>query len=491
MISKLTEIQPAEISLQDVEANLQRTADIELQQTTQVKLEKPSELLQKPQTHRQATVGDRMLLPPPSKPRWWVRLAYYSVVVAAGLGVYLFWPQVVGLSKEIAKLPWVERFLPSRSSGDVKKARPPIPVVTATVRQGDMEMHLNGLGTVTAFNTVTLRSRVDGELVKVLFTEGQMVEQGQLLAEIDPRPYEAQLTQAEGQLAKDQAMLKVAQLDFDRYSSLAATKSITQQQLDQQTALVKQNQGAIKVDQGQIDNIKLQLNYCQITSPIAGRIGLRLVDRGNIVRANDVNGLAVITQLQPIAVIFTIPQDDISAVQQRLRADETLMVDAYDRDFNTKLDSGTLLAIDNQVDATTGTVKLKAVFKNEDNMLFPNQFVNARLAVNIMRDVIISPAAALQRGPDSTFVYLVKPDSTVELRKVEVGATEGDRTTIVNGLAAGDLVVTDGVDKLLPGAKVTIPAKGLAGKDAKKSVEGKPGTLGEKDMAERSGAKGS
>ena len=352
-------------------------------------------------------------------------------------------------------------------------------------------MHLNGLGTVTAFNTVTLRCRVDGELIKVLFTEGQMVEQGELLAEIDPRPYEAMLKKAEGQLAKDQAMLKVAQLDFDRYTSLAATKSITQQQLDQQTALVKQNEGAIKVDQGEIDNIKLQLTYCQITSPITGRIGLRLVDRGNIVRANDVNGLAVITQLQPIGVIFTIPQDDIALVQRQLRTGETLAVDSYDRDFNIKLASGKLLAIDNQVDATTGTVKLKAVFQNEDNMLFPNQFVNARLGVSTLHNVIISPAAALQRGPDSTFVYLVKADNTVELRKVEVGETEGDQTTIISGLSPGEIVVTDGVDKLLPGSKVSVPTKELAGKDGKKQSAGKPEAAGAQDMAERSGAKGS
>jgi multidrug efflux system membrane fusion protein len=482
MISKITDLEP-------VETKLQRTTEIDLQQTTEVKVEKPADLLQKAKVvHKpaQAPASERMLLPPPPKPRWWVRLAYYVFLAAAGTGIYFAWPHIYPHVK-----PWVDKYLPNKSAVVAKKERPPIPVVTAPVRQGDMEMHLNGLGTVTAFNTVTLRCRVDGELIKVLFTEGQMVQQGELLAEIDPRPYEAQLTQAEGQLAKDQAMLKVAQLDFDRYSSLAATKSITQQQLDQQTALVKQNQGAIKVDQGQIDNIKLQLNYCQITAPITGRIGLRLVDRGNIVRANDVNGLAVITQLQPIAVIFTIPQDDISAVQQQLRSGETLTVDAYDRDFNIKLAAGTLLAIDNQVDATTGTVKLKAVFKNEDNMLFPNQFVNARLGVSTMRNVIISPAAALQRGPDSTFVYLVKPDSTVELRKVEVGATEGDQSTILSGLSPGELVVTDGVDKLLPGAKVTVPAKGLAGKDGKKTAEGKPGTGGKQEMAERSGAKGS
>jgi membrane fusion protein, multidrug efflux system len=329
-----------------------------------------------------------------------------------------------------------------------------VPVVTGVAKRGDMELYLNGLGSVTAFYTVTLRSRVDGELMKVLFSEGQMVSEGQLLAEIDPRPFQAQLLQAEGQLAKDQAALKVANLNLDRYVKLLSTVAVTQQQVDEQKALVLQSEGAVQVDRGVIENVKLQLTYCRITSPMSGRIGLRLVDPGNMVHANDVNGMAVVTQLQPIAVVFTIPEDDISRVQTRLKTAKTLVVEAFDRDFHTKLATGTLLAIDNQVDTTTGTVRLKAIFQNEDNMLFPNQFVNARLLVDTKHQAVLIPSAAVQRGPDSTFVYVVKPDSTVELRNIETGPAEGDVTTVESGIGPGEVVVTDGVDKLTAGAKV-------------------------------------
>ncbi len=279
-------------------------------------------------------------------------------------------------------------------------AKREVPVVTGVARRGDMELYLNGLGSVTAFYTVTMRSRVDGELMKVLFSEGQMVQEGQLLAEIDPRPFQAQLLQAEGQLAKDEAALKVANLNLDRYVKLLSTVAVTQQQVDEQKALVLQSEGAVQVDRGVIENVKLQLTYCRITSPMNGRIGLRLVDPGNMVHANDPNGMAVVTQLQPIAVVFTIPEDDISRVQMRLKTAKNLVVEAFDRDFHTKLATGTLLAIDNQVDTTTGTVRLKAIFQNEDNMLFPNQFVNARLLVDTRRQTVIIPSAAVQRGPE-------------------------------------------------------------------------------------------
>jgi multidrug efflux system membrane fusion protein len=332
--------------------------------------------------------------------------------------------------------------------------KPPVSVVTAIAQKQDMDLYLNGLGTVTAFFTVTLRSRVDGELIKVDFIEGQMIKQGQLLAEIDPRPFQVQLQQAEGQLTKDQAALKVANLDLDRYTALATSRSVTQQQLDEQKALVKQSEGAVQTDQATIDNAKLQLTYARITSPIDGRIGLRLVDPGNMVHANDVTGLAVITQLQPIALVFTIPQDDISRVQRKFGKDDKLVVEAYDRDFINQLAVGSLMAIDNQVDATTGTVRLKAVFQNEDNLLFPNQFVNARLLIDTLHDALVVPSAAVQRGPQSTFIYVVKSDSTIDLRDVEVGQTEGDRTAIVSGVQPGEVVVIEGVDKLLKGTKV-------------------------------------
>lgn len=329
-----------------------------------------------------------------------------------------------------------------------------IPVETATAYRGDMELYLKQLGSVTALYTVTLHSRVDGELWKVNYTEGQMVEQGDLLAEIDPRPFQVTLKQAEGNLLRDQASLKVALLDLDRYNALVGSRSITQQQLDAQKALVQQSEGAIKTDEGQIESSKLNLKYCRITAPISGRIGLRLVDPGNIVHANDMAGLAVITQLQPITVVFTIPQDDIARVQRKVNAGEKLVVDAFDREFTTKLATGTLSAIDNQVDTTTGTVRLKAMFANEDNMLFPNQFVNARLLVDMRHEAVIVPAACVQRGPESTFVYAVKPDETVELRTVAIGPTEGDQTVIESGVEPGDVVVVNGVDKLQPGTKV-------------------------------------
>jgi multidrug efflux system membrane fusion protein len=360
-------------------------------------------------------------------------------------------------------------------------ARPParvIPVVTHSVSRGDMALYLNGLGTVTSFKTVTIRSRVDGELVKVAFIEGQMVHKGDVLAEIDPRPYQVQLKEGEAQLLRDKATLKLAVLDYERYESLVASKTITRQQLDTQKALVQQTQATLQVDQGVIDNAKLQLIYCRITAPIDGRIGLRNVDLGNLVRANDVAGLAVITQLQPIAVVFTIPQDDIVRVQPKMLAGQKLTVDAFDRELKTKLATGTLAAIDNQVDATTGTVRLKAVFPNEDNLLFPNQFVNGRLHVETLANAVIVPSAAVQRGPDSMFAYVVTPDSTVELRKVVVGPTEADRTVIESGLAPGETVVIDGVDKLQKGTKVA--ARGAEGADG-----GRPSQAEEEVAAKR------
>ena len=368
--------------------------------------------------------------------------------------------------------PWVAQQLGMGHSA-TPKAMPPrvVPVVTAVVQKSDLQVYINGLGTVTAFKTVTIRSRVEGELVKVAFTEGQMVNEGDLLAEIDRRPFEVQLQQAEGQLARDQATLKSADITFKRYQELTQTRSISPQQVDEQRALVQQTAGAIQSDQAAVENAKLQLDYCRITAPISGRIGLRLVDQGNIVRANDPNGLAVITQLQPIALVFTIPQDDIVRVQKPQSEGQPLVVDAFDRDFKNKLATGKLLAIDNQVDSTTGTVRLKAVFDNEDGLLFPNQFVNARLLVDTRRDATVVPTAAVQRGPTSTFVYVVQPDDTVELRTVTVSLAEGTRTSVESGLSPGEIVVTEGLDKLQPKTKITTREKELEKENERKKGE--------------------
>jgi len=329
-------------------------------------------------------------------------------------------------------------------------------VVAAKARKGSIPVYFAGLGAVTPIYTVTLKSRVDGELMQINYKEGEIVHKGDSLVLIDPRPYEVQLTQAEGQLIRDQALLENAKIDLARYKTLLAQNAVPEQQLVTQQALVTQDEGIVKTDQGVIDNAKLNLVYCHINAPITGRIGLRLVDPGNIVHATDANGLLVITQVDPISVIFTLAEDQLPVVLQKLRAHQTLKVDAYDRNLNTKLAQGTLTTLDNQIDQTTGTLKLRASFPNRNNVLFPNQFVNARLLVQVNQNVTLVPTATIQRNSQSTYVFLVKPDSSVTVRPITVGTTEGDDAEVVSGLQPGDVIVMTGVDKLQEGTKVSV-----------------------------------
>jgi multidrug efflux system membrane fusion protein len=330
-----------------------------------------------------------------------------------------------------------------------------VPVVAAAARRGIMPVYLEGLGSVTPFYTVTVHTRVDGQLMEVAFREGQEVRAGDLLAEIDPRPFQVQLEQAQGQLAHDEAVLDNARVDLERYRNLLEQEAIPKQQLDTQAALVAQEEGTIKADQAAIDNAKLQLTYCHITAPISGRIGLRLVDPGNMVHASDPNGMLVITQMHPITVVFTLPEDSLAPVLRKVRDGAALPVEAYNRDKTQKLASGRLLTTDNQIDPNTGTLKLKAVFENREDTLFPNQFVNVRMLVDAKRGQVIVPVAAIQRGSQGTFVYVVKPDKTVEARPISVGIVAGNNASIEKGLEAGEMVVTDGADKLQPGSRVT------------------------------------
>ena len=329
-----------------------------------------------------------------------------------------------------------------------------VPVVVATATKGDLPVFLNGLGNVTAFNTVTVRSRVDGQIVKINFTEGQNVTAGQALVEIDPRPYQVQLEQAEGQLAKDQAQLKDVQVDYERFKLLFQEGVIPKQQLDTQQAQVGTFEGAIKADNATIDNAKLQIMYSHITAPISGRVGLRLVDMGNMVHATDTNGLLVITQLQPIATLFSLPQDQLPQVMARMKKGAPISVEAYDRDNTTKLATGKLLTIDNQIDTTTGTYKLKAVFDNTKNELFPNQFVNVHLLVDTKKNVVLVPTTAILRGPQGTYVFAVGSNNNVKIHIVTLAEANGNITGISSGLNPGDVVVTDGQDKLQDGSKV-------------------------------------
>jgi membrane fusion protein, multidrug efflux system len=347
-----------------------------------------------------------------------------------------------------------------------------VSVAIAPVTQQDMPVYLVGLGSVTAFYTANIKSRVDGQIMRVNFQEGQTVKEGDLLILIDPRPYQVQLEQMQAQLFKDQASLRDARLNFDRYTTLIPSGSIAQQQVDTQKATVDQLDGQVRTDQAQIDNAKLELVYCNITAPFTGRVGLRQVDPGNIVHAADTNPMLILTQLQPIAVVFTLPEDQLPTVAQHMK-NSTLLVEAYSKDNQIKLGTGKLQTIDNQIDQTTGTAKLKAVFDNKDNQLWPNQFVNANLLLETQKKSTVLPTAAILRGPQGTFVYLVKPDKTVEARTVTIALTQGNTTAVASGLKPGDTVVTDGQDKLQTGSKIEArsggPGNNARGSDAASS----------------------
>ncbi|MBV9504345.1 MAG: MdtA/MuxA family multidrug efflux RND transporter periplasmic adaptor subunit [Acidobacteriia bacterium] len=337
-----------------------------------------------------------------------------------------------------------------------RQAKQPISVAAAQARRGDIPVYLRGLGTVTAYNTVNVKPRVDGPIVAINFQEGQHVKQGESLLKIDPRPYQVALEQAKGQLARDEAQLKDAQTDLARYQTLWQEQVIPRQQLDTQVATVGQVQGTIQADQAAIHNADLNLSFTDVTAPIGGRIGLRLVDIGNIVHAADTNPLLVITQTQPIAVIFTIPADSLPPVLAKLRAGAQLPVYAYDRADVNKLAAGTLETVDNTIDVTTGTSRLKSIFTNTDESLFPNQFVNCRLLLDTKRGVVLIPAPAVQHGPQGAYVYVVNADKKVTMRPVTTGTSEGNQVEVTSGIAAGDTVVTDGQDKLQPGSPVQI-----------------------------------
>ena len=335
-------------------------------------------------------------------------------------------------------------------------------VVTENVTLGDMPIYLHGLGTVSALRTVIVKSRVDGELLRVHYKEGENIKAGDLLAEIDPRSFDIQVMQAEGQLQRDEALLKNAQLDLQRYKILLAQDSIAAQQVATQDSLVKQYQGTVATDKAAVANAKLQLSYTKISAPISGRLGLRLVDQGNMVKATDTQGLAVITQVQPISVIFTLPEDALSSLKQK----QGLIVEAFDRSNSHKLAEGQLSAIDNQIDLTTGTIKLKSQFANTDNALFVNQFVNVRMLIDTLHNIPIISSSAVQNGEKGSFVYVLKPDKTVSVRPVKLGESNGDKVAILDGLSPQDTVIIDGIDKLREGIKVK-----LAGEDKPEQPE--------------------
>jgi len=351
---------------------------------------------------------------------------------------------------------WWTKQAPPPDQGGRGRNSGPMSIVPEVVGKGDIGVNINALGTVASLATVTIRTQISGYLQKIDFTEGNEVKKGDLLAQIDPRPYEAALAQAKGQLARDEAMLKGAQVDLARYQGLAAQNAVPHQTLDTQVALVAQNQGTVEADRATVKSAEVNLNYCRIVSPLDGRVGLRQVDQGNYVTPGDANGLVVITQLQPISVLFTVPEDNLQAIAKRTQAGAVLPATALDRTGATKIADGSMQSFDSQIDPTTGTIKLRATFPNDDRLLYPNQFVNIRLLLDTHKDVTTISTAGIQRGAPGTFVYIVNDDSTVSVRPVKLGVTEGEHVEVLSGLTPGERIVIDGADKLRDGAKIVV-----------------------------------
>jgi multidrug efflux system membrane fusion protein len=387
--------------------------------------------------------GDTRTGTPPVTPRRHKRLRAGWIIIGMVIVAALVW---IALARHASQKP--------------RPPPAPVAVVAATVQTGDIDVSLKALGTVTSLATVTVMTQINGQLQRIGFQEGKIIDKGDFLAQIDPRPYEAALKKDLGQLAHDTALLAGARVDLVRYARLNQQNSISRQQYEDQLALVRQNQGTVAADQGLVDTDRLNIAYCHIVAPLTGLVGIRQVDVGNYVQTSNANGIVVITQLQPISVLFTIPEDRLPQVWQRFRQGIALAARAYDREGNRLLATGQLVATDSQINTSTGTVQLRASFDNPDLVLFPNQFVNIELLVDVLRGAVVTPGAAIQQGTPGSFVYVVQPNNTVRLQPVRTGPANAERVAVLSGLKPGDEVVVDGADKLRDGARITLGGRG-------------------------------